>query len=61
MTCQHCARTITDAVSGLPGVDGVDADPSSKTVAFVLANSADTRALVRAISDAGFNPRSEGG
>jgi uncharacterized membrane protein YraQ (UPF0718 family)/copper chaperone CopZ len=61
MTCQHCARTITDAVSGLPGVDEVDADPASKTVAFELAETADTRALVRAIVDAGFNPIQNGG
>ncbi|MBW2276735.1 MAG: permease [Deltaproteobacteria bacterium] len=56
MSCQHCARTITGAVSELPGVRSVDADPSSKTVVFELTETADTQQLLQAISDAGFKP-----
>jgi len=56
MNCQHCARTIKGAVCDLPGVRSVEADPASKTVAFELAETADTAALVHAISEAGFKP-----
>lgn len=61
MNCQHCAHTITGAVCDLPGVRKVDADPTSKTVAFELAENADTGQLVRAISEAGFSPLESGG
>lgn len=32
MSCGHCVKAVTDAVSGLPGVAGVSVDLSAKTV-----------------------------
>ncbi len=56
MTCQHCVGTITKAVTGLPGVKGVSADPATKIVALDLDESADTEALIKVIAAAGYSP-----
>lgn len=32
MSCDHCVRAITNAVSALPGVSGVSVDLKDKTV-----------------------------
>jgi copper chaperone CopZ len=56
MTCQHCVATITNAVSGLPGVRGVNADPGTKLVYLDLADSQDSTEAVQAIEKAGYHP-----
>ncbi len=33
MSCQHCVKAITKAVSALPGVENVSVDLAAKTVA----------------------------
>jgi copper ion binding protein len=57
MTCQHCVRTIEGAVGELPGVRSVHADPASKLVSLDLDDDADTEAVTRAITDAGYHPK----
>jgi len=32
MSCEHCVKTITDALSALPGVSAVTVDLKAKTV-----------------------------
>jgi len=56
MNCQHCVNSIRRAVSGLPGVRGVDVDLETKEVRFDLGESANSSVLVQAIEDAGFHP-----
>jgi len=56
MTCQHCAKSIKEAVVGLPGVKSVDANPTTKLVSFEIEDTADRQALAEAIAKAGFHP-----
>ena len=56
MSCQHCVNSVKRAVSGLPGVRGVDVDLDAKEVRFDLGDGANSDVLVQAIADAGFHP-----
>lgn len=56
MTCQHCAGTITKAVTGMPGVKNVYADPAAKMVSFDLDATADTDGIINAVTEAGYSP-----
>ena len=56
MNCAHCARTITGAVSNLPGIRGVDADPETKLVNLEADDDVDGEAVRKAIEEAGFHP-----
>lgn len=56
MNCQHCVRTIRSAVSGLPGIHGVDADPDSKLLNLDAEEGIDKEAIREAIEEAGFHP-----
>jgi uncharacterized membrane protein YraQ (UPF0718 family)/copper chaperone CopZ len=56
MTCQHCVRTITGAVSELRGVKNVSADPTTKLVSLDLDEGVDPKAVEKAILDAGYHP-----
>jgi len=56
MNCQHCARTISSAVSGLPGIRGVDANPDSKLLTLDADDGIDKDVIRKAIEEAGFHP-----
>ncbi len=56
MNCAHCAGTITGAVSPLPGIVSVDADPETKLLRLETADDADAGAVRKAIEEAGFHP-----
>jgi uncharacterized membrane protein YraQ (UPF0718 family)/copper chaperone CopZ len=56
MNCQHCVNSVKRAVSGLPGVRGVDVDLDTRQVRFDLGENANSEVLVQAIADAGFHP-----
>ena len=56
MNCQHCAQTITGAVTGLPGIRGVDANPETKLVSLDAEEEVDAEAIKQAITEAGFHP-----
>jgi copper chaperone CopZ len=54
MSCEHCRVAITDEVSKVDGVDGVDADLDTKLVR-VHGNGVDGAAVVAAIDEAGYD------
>lgn len=54
MSCEHCANTIRQAVSALPGVDHVDVDVSRGVV--TVDGDCDLAAISAAIADAGYTP-----
>jgi copper chaperone CopZ len=56
MNCQHCVNSIRRAVSGLPGVRGVDVDLDTREIRFDLGEAANSGVLLQAIEDAGFHP-----
>ena len=52
ITCEHCAATIREAVTGVPGVHTVRVDVAGKQVRVI--GHADAQALHAAIADAGY-------
>ena len=54
MTCGGCAASIKQAVSRVPGVSGVDANPSSKDVVVNMSADVSRETIVAAINGAGY-------
>ena len=54
MTCGGCAASIKQAVSRVPGVSGVDANPSSKDVVVNVSADISRATIVAAINGAGY-------
>jgi copper chaperone len=54
MTCGGCAASIKQAVSRVPGVSAVDANPSSKDVVVDAAPDVSQETIVAAINAAGY-------
>lgn len=53
MTCGHCVKAVTEEVSGVPGVHGVEVDLASRTMV-VRADEIDVDALRDAVEEAGY-------
>ena len=54
MTCEHCVRAVTEEVSKLPGVTGVEIDLGSGAVAVVADAPVDPVAFAAAVDEAGY-------
>ena len=54
MTCGGCAASIKRAVSRVPGVSSVEANPSSKDVVVDTSADVSREAIVAAIQGAGY-------
>ena len=54
MTCAHCKIAVTDEVSRVPGVTGVEVDLDSKLVR-VRGTDVDAAAVVAAVDEAGYD------
>ena len=54
MTCEHCARSVTEEVSRIPGVVGVDVDLASGAVTVGSDNELELGAVARAVAEAGY-------
>ncbi len=54
MTCGGCAASIRKAVSSVPGVSAVSADPETKRVVVEAAAEVSSDAVIAAISAAGY-------
>ncbi|MFJ6654274.1 heavy-metal-associated domain-containing protein [Microbacterium sp. NPDC091313] len=58
MTCEHCVRAVTDEVSAVAGVDGVDialAPGGASTVTVRGRGPVDMAALRAAVDEAGYS------
>ncbi len=53
MTCQHCVRSVTEAVAKVPGVQEVVAVDLARQEA-LISGQAETDALVDAVQKAGY-------
>ncbi|MDX3319681.1 heavy-metal-associated domain-containing protein [Streptomyces sp. ME03-5684b] len=53
MTCEHCAASVTEEVSRVPGVMDVDVDVSAGAVA-VDGTDLDDASLRAAVAEAGY-------
>lgn len=57
MTCDHCVRAVTQAVSTIHGVTDVDVDLDSGQVTIHSADNLDQAAVDAAVVDAGYELR----
>lgn len=53
MTCDHCARSVTEGVSEVAGVTGVDVDLTSGRVV-VTGEDVSDAAVAAAVEEAGY-------
>lgn len=54
MTCGHCVKAVTEEVSALPGVTGVDVDLESGRVTVTADADPDAAAVAAAVDEAGY-------
>ncbi|SFT94798.1 copper ion binding protein [Geodermatophilus amargosae] len=54
MTCQHCVSAVTEEVSGLPGVTGVQVDLAGGGLTVTSDAPLDDDAVRAAVEEAGY-------
>ncbi|MPZ66737.1 MAG: copper ion binding protein [Pseudonocardiaceae bacterium] len=54
MTCDHCARSVTDEVGKLDGVEHVSVDLATGSVTVSSDGSVDAAAVRAAVDEAGY-------
>ena len=54
MTCGHCVNAVTEEVSQLPGVTGVDVDLASGGLTVTSTEPVDDGAVRAAVEEAGY-------
>ena len=54
ITCQHCAASVAEELSEMPGVEGVDVDVDSGRVVVTSGALLDERAVRAAVDEAGY-------
>ena len=52
MTCEHCVQSVTEEVSAVPGVTGVDLDLAGGRM--TVRGDADAAAVRAAVAEAGY-------
>lgn len=55
MTCAHCARAVSDELSTLAGVAGVDVDVAAGTATVAHSAPLDRGAVEAAVEEAGYS------
>ena len=54
MTCEHCVKSVTEEVSEIPGVTGVEVDLPSGRVVVATDQPVDDAAVRAAVTEAGY-------
>ena len=54
MTCSHCAASVTEEISEIPGVEGVDVDLETGAVVVTSASPLGRSAVDAAVAEAGY-------
>ena len=54
MTCEHCARSVSEEIGELPGVQSVDVALQSGAVTITSDAPLDTAAVRGAVEEAGY-------
>ncbi|ADD45510.1 heavy-metal-associated domain-containing protein [Stackebrandtia nassauensis] len=54
MTCQHCVNAVTEELSGIEGVTGVDVDLTSGRVTVTSQSAVDDKSVAEAVDEAGY-------
>jgi copper chaperone CopZ len=55
MTCAHCERAVSEEVSRIDGVAGIDVSASSGTLVITSARPVDDAQVVAAVEEAGYS------
>ena len=58
MTCGHCVNAVTEEVSQVPGVTGVEVDLATGAVTITSEDSLDAADIRAAVEEAGYELRS---
>lgn len=58
MSCQHCAKSVTDALSKIDGISNVSVDLEKKCATYEDSKGVDPEEVRKAISKIGFEPGS---
>ncbi|MGY4743263.1 heavy-metal-associated domain-containing protein [Streptomyces sp. ATMOS53] len=66
MTCAHCVSAVTEEITQVPGVTGVEVDLAAGTVSVSSQGPLDDAAVAAAVEEAGYEvtatpPQSSGG
>jgi P-type Cu+ transporter len=59
MTCASCVRRVEKAISAVPGVSSANVNLATERATVALTDTGSTNAILKAISDAGYEPRLE--
>ena len=54
MSCGHCATSVREEISDIPGVQAVDVDLASGNVTIDSDNAIEATAIRTAVEDAGY-------
>ena len=54
MTCEHCVASVTEEISELPGVQGIDVDLPTGAVTVTSEQPLDEAAVRGAVEEAGY-------
>lgn len=54
MTCQHCVNAVTEELTGIEGVTGVDVELDGGRVTVTSAAPLDDTAVAEAVDEAGY-------
>lgn len=54
MTCQHCATSVTEEISEIGGVTGVDVDVATGRVVVTSETPVEESAVSDAVAEAGY-------
>ncbi|MCO5319498.1 MAG: heavy-metal-associated domain-containing protein [Microthrixaceae bacterium] len=57
MTCQHCVAAVTEELSGLPGVIGVDVDLGTGRASVTSTEPVPGTQIDAAVAEAGYEVR----
>ncbi|MEN0134689.1 MAG: heavy metal-associated domain-containing protein [Rhodococcus sp. (in: high G+C Gram-positive bacteria)] len=55
MTCDHCATSVTEEISALPGVTAVNVDLATGKVVIDSTTDLDPSAVAGAVEEAGYS------
>ena len=58
MTCNHCARTVGDALRAVPGVTAVEVDLAAGRASVTYGDPATVSQLTAAVAEAGYEAQS---
>ncbi|HEY8425611.1 MAG TPA: cation transporter [Limnochordales bacterium] len=54
MSCNHCKKTVTEAISRIPGVTGVEVDLGTGQVTVTFSGELDDQKVREAVEEAGY-------